>query len=145
MFVSLLPYMFRSPDWPSSGAQCSSLGYLLDICSVSAQPYSGLWPAFCLRCCLYLSTARLDVYSGICCETCVVKCGVFLSCWQFVFVSDLFLTVVVSPVAVGELDIIHQDESYRYQWPLVFVINILLRCCRAVDEPGLWTVTDPRP
>jgi len=30
---------------------------------VSAQPYSGLWPAFCLRCCLYLSTARLDVYS----------------------------------------------------------------------------------
>jgi len=33
-------------------------------------------------------------------------------------VSDLFLTVVVSPVAVGELDIIHQDGSYRNQWRL---------------------------
>jgi hypothetical protein len=29
-----LPYMFLSPDWPSSGAHCSSLSYLLAICSV---------------------------------------------------------------------------------------------------------------
>jgi hypothetical protein len=28
-----------------------------------AQPYSGLWPALCLRCRLYPSAARLDVYS----------------------------------------------------------------------------------
>lgn len=34
------------------------------------------------------------------------------------FVSDLCLTVVVSPGTVGELDIFHQDGSYRYQWPL---------------------------
>jgi len=35
-----------------------------------------------------------------------------------VFVSDLCLTVVVSQVKAGELDIIHQDGSYKYHWRL---------------------------
>jgi hypothetical protein len=46
MSVSFLPYMFRSRDWPSSGAQRSTLSFLLAICCIFAQPYSGLWPAF---------------------------------------------------------------------------------------------------
>ena len=61
MFVSFSALHVSVTSWPSSGAHCSSLGYLLAICSVSAQPYPGLWPALCLRCCLPLSTPRLEV------------------------------------------------------------------------------------